>query len=119
MTQADMPQIRQLACNGAFSYTGHAFTQMLDRDITYDDIEAILVSATNQLIECQSPSNTPGKEHRDERLLFYDPFYSKEIILICIILFQPMPEIRVITAEMVDHTKWEKNEGSVPCLIRK
>lgn len=53
MTQADLPAIRQLAKNSAFSFSDHAYAQMLNRGITYDDVESILTSSTNQIIECQ------------------------------------------------------------------
>jgi hypothetical protein len=119
MTQSDLPQFRQLACNQAFSISKHAYNQMLKRDISYDDVEAILSSNTNQIIECQSPSSTPGKEHCDERILIYDPMYFKAVILVCIIHFYPAPEIRIVTTEIVDEGKWIKKDGANPCLVRK
>lgn len=61
MNQSDLPTVRLLARNGAFSFTNHAYKQMLNRDVSFDDVEAILISPTNQIIECQSPSSTPEK----------------------------------------------------------
>ena len=91
MNQSDLPTVRHLAQNGAFSFTNHAYEQMLMRDVSFDDVEAILISHTNQIIECQSPSMTPGKEHADERVLLYDPRSSKDAIVVFIVLFTPTP----------------------------
>lgn len=119
MTQADLPVIRQLAQNGAFSITSHAYDQMRDRGITYDDVESILTSATNQIIETQSPSRTPGKAHADERVLLYDPCGGKDAIVIFVALLVPAPDLRIVTVEHVDNAKWERKGGQVPCLVRK
>ena len=91
---------------------------MLKRDVSFDDVEAILISPTNQIIECQSPSSTPGKEHADERVLLYDPCGSKDTIIIFVVLFTPTPDLRVVTVENVDEEIWERKEG-IPCLARK
>lgn len=119
MTQSDVPVIRKLACSDAFSFSKHALDMMLDRDITYDDVKAVLESSDNQLIDCQSPSQTKGKEHNDVRLLIYDPTYSKEIIVVCVLLLQSQPEIRIVTTELVDYSIWEKKTNCIPVLIRK
>ena len=50
MNQSDLPTVRLLARNGAFSFTNHAYKQMLNRDVSFDDVEAILISPTNQII---------------------------------------------------------------------
>lgn len=118
MNQSDLPTVRHLAQNGAFSFTNHAYAQMLMRDVSFDDVEAILISHTNQIIECQSPSMTPGKEHADERVLLYDPRSSKDAIVVFIVLFTPTPELRVITVENVDERIWKRKQG-IPCLVRK
>lgn len=118
MTNAHLPSIRRLAQNGAFSFTNHAYDQMLNRDVSYDDVEAILTSPTNQIIECQSPSSTPGKEHNDERVLLYDPYGPKDAIVVFVALFIPTPELRIVTIENVDNAVWERKEGT-PCLVRK
>lgn len=119
MTQNDLPTIRRLAQNGAFSVSGHAIDQMLARNITYADLESILTSPANQIIECQSRSMTPGKQHSDERILIYDPKYAKDTIVIFVVLTAPVPDLRIITVENVDYTIWERREGAVPCLVRK
>ena len=92
MNQSDLPTVRLLARNGAFSFTNHAYMQMLNRDVSFDDVEAILISPTNQIIECQSPSSTPGKEHSDERVLLYDPCGSKDTIIIFVVL---LPQLQI------------------------
>ncbi len=118
MVQPELLTIRQLAKNGAFSESGHAHQQMLDRSIFYDDIESVLTSESNQILEKQSPSCVPSKTHLDERILIYDPCYCKEIILVCVVMMKPIPEIRIITAEPVDPCVWKKNNTQVPGLIR-
>lgn len=118
MTQSDLPTIRLLAKNGAFGVTRHAYDRMLERNISFDDIEGILTSPTNQIVECQSPSNTPGKEHNDERVLLYDPYGPKDCIIIFVALFNPTIELRIITVENVNEGKWKRREG-IPCLVRK
>lgn len=118
MTQSDLPAVRQLARNDAFSFTKHAYDQMNTRDISYDDVKAILISPTNQIVECQPPSNTPGKEHTHERILLYDPCGAKDTIIVFVVLLAPTPDLRVITVENVDNTIWERKVG-VPCLARK
>ena len=118
MTQSDLPIVRRLVQNGAYSFSDHAYSRMLERDISFDDLEAILTSCTNQIIECQSPSMTPGKEHADERVLLYDPRSSKDAIVVFIVLFTPTPELRVITVENVDEKIWKRKQG-IPCLVRK
>lgn len=119
MTEKDLPAIRQLVGNGSFSFTKHAYRQMLDRNISYTDVENILTSPTNQIVECQSRSYTLGKEHTDERVLIYDPNNKVDAIVIVSPLFRPTPEIRVITVERVNDTVWTRYSGKIPCLIRK
>ena len=91
----------------------------LERDILKSDIKHVLSSSTNQLIEIQSPSNTSGKRHQDERALISDPNYIKSIIVVLVILFNPIPEIRIITVEYVLDTEWDKQSGKDPWLVRK
>ena len=119
MTQADLPAVRQLAKNGAFTITKHAYGQMLARGITYDEVESILTSPTNQIIECQSPSKTPGKQHTDERILLYDPCGGIDAIVIFVVILIPAPDLRIVTVENVDNKKWNRSEGATPCLVRK
>lgn len=54
---------------------------MLSRHIGRATVQAVLSSPTNQLIETQSPSTTPGKEHDDERALISDPTFEDAIII--------------------------------------
>lgn len=119
MNQSDLPAVRQLVANGAFSISDHAYSQMLDRKIDYDDVEGVLSSSTNQIVECQSPSANLACPHTDERVLIYDPCYPKEIIVIVVALLIPAPEIRVITAMYIDNGIWTKKPGQIPALVRK
>ena len=111
--------IRQLAGNNSITYTGHAMDQLMNRNITTDIVKQVLQSEDNQLIEIQSRSHTPGKEHADDRLLVFAPTVDDDIIVVSVILTQPSSEIRVITAEHVDENVWERKEGQNPGLIRK
>ena len=119
MNQSDLPAIRQLAKNNAFSISGHASDQMLSRNISYDDIERILTSPTNQIIERQSPSQTPGKKHKHERVLIYDPCDNKDAIIIIVVIIIPSPDIRIVTVENVNEAIWTRKDGEIPCLVRK
>lgn len=118
MTRSDLPQFRLLAKNSEIDYSGHALRQMLKRGISLDLVEEILKSESNQLIETQSPSLTPGKEHADERVLIFDPKSSSDVIVICAITFTPIPQISVVTAEQAVDEKWNRVSGD-PALIRK
>lgn len=118
MTRSDLPQFRLLAKNSGIDYKKHALSQMLNRGISTDLVEEILSSNTNQLIETQSPSSTPGKEHPDERVLIFDPNASPDVIVVCAITFSPIPQITVITAEHAQKDKWDKVSGD-PAWIRK
>lgn len=119
MTQNDLPAIRQLVQNGALIIGKHALQRMLQRGVSYDDVKNILTSNTNQLIEYQSPSNTQGKEHPDERVLIYDPNNHTDAIVIASPQLQPQPSIYVITVQKVDNAVWTRHNGQAPCLIRK
>lgn len=111
--------IRQLANDGQVSYTSHAFGQLLARGITTDTVETILKASDNQIVEIQSPSTTPGKEHVDPRYLVYSPGNADDVIVVSVLLESPEPEIRVITAEYLDDTVWDKKEGCIPAIVRK
>ena len=119
MRVSDLPNLRRLARAKRITYSRHAFTQMLNRGIRTDDIESILESNTNQLIEIQSPSTTPGKQHCNERDLIYDPNHCPDAIVIIVILLHPSPEIRVVTVELPDSSIWEKHPDKDPALTRK
>ena len=111
--------IRQLANNNSITYSWHAMEQLLNRNITTDIVKMVLQSGDNQLIEVQSRSRTPGKEHANDRLLVYAPTVDDDVIVVSVILDQPSSEIRVITAEHVDENVWERKEGQNPGLVRK
>lgn len=118
MQQSDLKDVRLLARNGCFTFTSHAFQQMLDRGISYSDVENILISPSNQIIECQSPSSKRGMKHSDERVLLYDPNSAKDTIVVFVVLFAPSIELRIITVENVNYDIWERQRG-IPCLVRK
>jgi hypothetical protein len=118
MTRSDLPQFRLLARHSEIDFSGHALKQMLNRKISVDLVEEILRSDSNQLIESQSPSSTPGKEHADERVLIFDPGSSSDVIVICALTLVPIPQITVVTAEHVRDKNWERVPGD-PALIRK
>lgn len=119
MPQANLPDIRQLASNGALSFTEHASQQIISRGISCDNVENILTSQTNQIIEYQSPSCTPGRTHTNERVLVYDPHSRIDAIVVLCPLFLPTPEIRIITVEIVDEAVWIRQNGKIPCLVRR
>ena len=118
MTKKDLPDLRRLVKNGSFDLTGHAYDQMLIRDISFDDVERILSSETNQLIEVQPPTDEPGRSHKNERILIYDPLFTPDTILVCVVNVQPIPEVIVITAERALPSKWRKVAGADPGLVR-
>ncbi len=111
--------VRALACNKDITYTGHAMNQLLTRGISTETVEKILQDNNNQLIEVQSKSHTPGKQHANDRLLVYSPEDEHDVIVISIIQENPDSEIRVITAEYVDEDVWSRLNGQNPCLVRK
>ena len=119
MTKADLPDLRRLATNDRISYSEHATDQMLDRNISRADVKDILSSPTNQLIETQSPSKAVGKTHSDERALVSDPLHKRAVIVVLVILFDPIPEIRVITVEPALEDRWDTHIGDDPWLVRK
>lgn len=119
MKTSDLSDLRRVARSKAITYSGHAMDQMLKRGITTDDVEEILESMTNQLIEVQSPSLTPGKRHQNERDLIYDPNHRPDAIIVMVLLFNPSPEIRVVTVEMPSDEIWNHNLGADPALTRK
>ncbi len=91
---------------------------MLARGILSDTVEGILGASDNQLIETQSPSATPGKEHVNSRFLIYSPTQD-DVVVVSLLLLQPDPEVRVVTAEHVDDSIWDKIEGGNPAIVRK
>ena len=121
MTQNDLPNLRRLAAKNQIVYSGHAIKKMLERGISRSDVINVLTSPTNQLIEVQPPSNTPGKEHKDERDLISDPEYEDDIIVVLAISLRPVtniPEIVIVTAEHAKDGDWSTHDGKDPWLIR-
>ena len=74
---SDLSAIRLLAKNKEPKYTNHATEQTLVRDIFHSEVREVLSSSTNQIVEIQSKSNTPGQKHTHPRALIYDPKYQK------------------------------------------
>lgn len=93
--------IRTLAKNTKPLYKVHAFEQMMLRGIETNDVESILTSNTNEVLEIQPPTD----KCKDERILIYDKKYPKEIIVVSVMT--NFPRIEVITVEYVDYSKWK------------
>ena len=121
MKKSDLPALRQLAANGQIEYTYHGQSRMLERGYFMADIASILTSPTNQIIEVQPPSTTPGKEHKDERVLISDPLYTPDTaVLITMDFSTPTnPTIVVLTVEEALDRKWDKCPSDDPWLVRK
>lgn len=121
MTKRDLPALRQLAANGQIAYTKHGTRRMLERGYFTSDVETILSSSTNQLVEVQPPSKTPGREHKDERDLISDPMFRPDTAVLISMDFSvpAAPEIVVITVETVLDAEWDKDRGKDPWLTRK
>ena len=122
MTNKDLPTLRQLAANNSrIKYTEHGHSQMVARGYTTNDVEKILTSTANQLVETQSPCLVPGPRfHRDERYIISDPTYSPDTaVLIAINMLNPAsPEIVVLTVEPALDTIWDKDSTKNPWLTR-
>ena len=111
--------VRFLAKQGKASYSSHALNRLLSRNISTSTVKSILTDNNNQLIEIQSKSNTLGMEHKDDRLLVYSPNSSEEVIVVTVLVCKPQKELRIITAERVDYSIWDKHDGNNPALTRK
>lgn len=119
LKHSDLSAIRLLAKNKEPKYTNHATEQTLVRDIFHSEVREVLSSSTNQIVEIQSKSNTPGQKHTHPRALIYDPKYQKSFIVVCsIVQTSSYPEILIITVEPIDPEKWETVENGNPALIR-
>lgn len=119
MTKSHLPDLRRLAANNQIGYTDHAFDQMLDREVTEEEVKQILSSPTNQLIEVQSPSKAKGKSHRHERDLISDPEDGTGIIVVVVVQVVPKPGLVVVTVEYAEDDKWIKSPDDDPWLVRK
>lgn len=122
MTNKDLPTLRQLAANnGRIVYTKHGHSQMLARGYAMNDVETILRSTTNQLVEIQPPCLSGGpRYHKDERYVISDPNYHPDTaVLISLNLTNPAsPEIVVITVEPALDSIWDKDTNKDPWLTR-
>ena len=121
MTKNDLPALRLLAANGQITYTYHGQARMLERGYLISDVTKILTSQSNQIVEVQAPSTTPGKQHKDERVLISDPEYQPDtVVLISMDFSDPgAPTIVVVTVEEALDAKWDKYHGKDPWLVRK
>lgn len=81
-----LPQMRRVARNREPMPSGHATSQMIDRGISMENVQDVLSSSTNQVLEIQPPCAVPGKSHKDERILIFDPQYAMPLIVVCSIL---------------------------------
>ncbi len=119
MNASDLPDFRRVAMSESITFSQHAYDQMLNRGISVEAVKEVLGSNTNQIIEIQSPSTTTGKEHRNERYLIYDPLHCSDTIVISVLLFNPTPEIHVVTVEHPNNSTWDRHPGQNPALTRK
>lgn len=121
MTKNDLPDLRRLAANGQITYSKHALQQMFARGCLTADVEQILGSNTNQLIETQSPSAAPGHAHKDSRYIIADPNFSPDTaVVITLDVSNPTaPQINIITVEPALNSVWDKDKAKDPWLTRK
>lgn len=120
MTKNDLPTLRQLARNtNQIKYSDHALQQMLARGYKTDDVEAILTSGTNQLVEAQPPSQGT-RAHRNWRYVISDPAFQPDSAVVIVLNFSnpASPEIVVITVEPAEDVTWSKDPGKDPWLTR-
>lgn len=121
MTKNDLPDLRRLAANGQITYSNHALQQMLARGCFTADVEQILKSNTNQLVETQSPSAAAGRQHRDSRYIIADPEFTPDTaVVITLDVSNPTaPQINIITVEPALDAVWDKDKTKDPWLTRK
>ena len=120
MTKNDLPTLRQLARNTTqIKYSHHALQQMLARGYKTDDVETLLSSGTNQLVETQPPCGGP-RAHRNWRYVISDPaFQPDSAVVIALNMSNPAsPEIVVITVEPAEDVAWNKDPTKDPWLTR-
>ncbi|WP_144064173.1 DUF4258 domain-containing protein [Faecalibacterium sp. An58] len=118
-TKVYLPQIRLLAKNREPTLSYHATFQMIDRGISLKNVQDVLKSSTNQVLEIQPPCPIPGRCHKDERILIFDPQYNMPLIVVCSIIFKDsIPTIHLVTAELVDNNIWTNSGLDDPALVR-
>lgn len=114
-----LPQMRRVARNREPMPSGHATSQMIDRGISMENVQDVLSSSTNQVLEIQPPCAVPGKSHKDERILVFDPQYAMPLIVVCSIIMEGgFPTIHLVTTELVDDNKWAPSGKDDPSLVR-
>lgn len=118
-TKVYLPQIRLLAKNREPTLSYHATFQMIDRGISLKNVQDVLKSSTNQVLEIQPPCPIPDRCHKDERILIFDPQYNMPLIVVCSIIFKDsIPTIHLVTAELVDNNIWTNSGLDDPALVR-
>ena len=111
--------MRRVARNREPMPSGHATSQMIDRGISMENVQDVLSSSTNQVLEIQPPCAIPGKSHKDERILIFDPQYAMPLIVVCSIIMEGgFPTIHLVTTELVDDNKWAPSGKDDPSLVR-
>lgn len=122
MTKKDLPTLRQLAANkGQITYSKHGHSQLVSRGYTTDDVEKILTSKSNQLVETQSPCLVPGPRfHKNERYVISDPGHHPDTaVVLALDMSNPSsPQIVIITVEPALDTVWDKDPSKDPWLTR-
>ena len=122
MTKNDLPTLRLLARNTSqIHYSIHGHSQMLARGYSTTDVERILTSNTNQLIEVQPPCLVRGPRfHKDPRYVISDPaFHPDTAVDIALDFSVPSsPLIWVITVEPALNAIWDKDPTKDPWLTR-
>lgn len=122
MTKNDLPTLRLLASNTSqIRYSKHGHSQMQTRGYSTNDVERILTSKTNQLVEVQPPCLVKGPRfHKDPRYVISDPTFNPDTaVVIALDLSVPSsPLIWIITVEPALNTVWAKNPAKDPWLTR-
>lgn len=122
MTRNHLPALRQLAQNTSqIRYSKHGHSQMLSRGYSMNDVQKILTSNTNQLVEVQPPCLVPGPHfHKDPRYVISDPMFHPDsaVVIVLDLSIPTAPLIRVITVEPALNTIWDKDPAKDPWLTR-
>ena len=122
MTKNHLPALRQLAQNtNQIRYSKHGHSQMLSRGYSTNDVQKILTSNTNQLVEVQPPCLVPGPRfHKDPRYVISDPMFHPDSAVVIVLDLSDLtsPLIRVITVEPALDSIWYKDPSTDPWLTR-
>ena len=114
VSQNYLPDIRKLALAGNVTYKLHCFQRMNERGIDRSDVLHILKSETNEVVEIQAPTT----KSPNERVLIFDPKYSKKIIIVLTPILVNGPDLRIITVEFVDNSIWRSSSKAPPSIQR-